>query len=91
MKKLYIMVAPSYGVKERVKVGVSNNPEKRLLSLRSTHDRLLKIVAVYDIDSAYQAEAKIKKEFSSFLIKGTEFFRNNACEVLAFVEKEVLK
>ena len=90
LKKLYVMSAPSYGIKERVKVGVSENPEKRLRSLRSTHDHLLEIVAVYNVEHPFKAEAKVKREFAAFCIKGTEFFSANASDITAFVENEVL-
>lgn len=90
MKKLYVMSAPSYGTKDRVKVGVSENPKKRLLSLRSTHDHLLKIVDVYDVEHPFESEAKVKKEFASVRIKGTEFFRANAADIVAFVKEKVL-
>lgn len=89
MKKyLYIMTSPSYANGVNVKVGVSNDPDKRLVSLRSTHDHLLKIFIVFKTKNAVKIEAAVKNEFKDFRRKGAEFFYlENTIAITSFIEK----
>ena len=71
---LYVASAPTYGRNYKVKIGVSKDPNKRLRALTSSHDWVLKIIAIYEVERPFAIEALIKKRFKPHRILGHEMF-----------------
>ena len=62
MKKryLYIAAAPSYSGNENIKIGITDNYERRIKALRNSYDSLLKMMVVFDFED-HEVPARIEE------------------------------
>lgn len=59
-----------------IKIGKSNDPDKRLYSLQTSNSKVLSIVATLDCESqteAFKLEKQLHSKFSEFRLKGEWF------------------
>lgn len=86
MKKyLYVFFAPTYGTKQFVKVGISDDPNKRLIQVRSSHDHLMSIFSVYTAPNVEKIEATVKSKYKKLRWIGTECFTMMAQDMDDFI------
>ena len=90
VKKSYIYIISNGN---SYKVGISNNPEKRLLQLQTGNHNKLKIEKTYEVDK--KKIFKIEKEIHNFLQKKYqkrgEWFSNATLFGIIIVAEEIIE
>jgi len=66
-----------------IKIGVSNNPEKRIKGLQTSNEDKLNILCI--MNGGYLEEKRLHKRFSEYRVSGEWFSYNN--EILEYLDK----
>lgn len=70
MKKIYIILNESTG---RFKIGFSNKPEKRLKTLQTGNDDILKLYYQREVKYHSKVEASLKRHYAAYQTVGEWF------------------